>query len=233
MTDDTERPDEHPGPLPAPVPGNADVHAQLSEIRSQLAQITASQQRTERELNPPLWKKILRSRWLAPLVVLIVLLLVGGWLYQRLLGDGGGNGEGAVMPPPQTAANAPAIGGDTPTATVIGIYGFVAAGRPGDACAVFTDSGRRQFAADFGATSCQTAVDTLHRRVTNPTAYSNSVVSASDLGGNGDSYRKDTFTVSSCQAAITGGPSLGAFVLTRAPNRTWLVSGHHGEHCSG
>ncbi|MGH3435690.1 MAG: hypothetical protein ACRDRN_04410 [Sciscionella sp.] len=217
----------------APPPGQPpiEVHRQLSEIHNQLTEVTASQQRTEREINPPLWKKLLRSRWLFRLLMLIVIVVLATWAYRHFFGSSSNDGGTPTPPPRQTAAGAPQLGGQTPTATVIGIYGNLGADLAGDVCAVFTPTGARQFAADFGARDCHSAVHKLAREVTNKTAYANSTVSSASLGGNGDSYRMNHFTVSSCAAHITGGPTLGAFNLTRAPNRTWLVSGHHKETC--
>lgn len=206
------------------------VHKQLTGIHARLDEVLASQQRTERAVNPPVWKKLLRSRLVSWLVVLAVLIAGGIWVLQHFFGS---RTQGpAATPQPVDRPGAVALGGTHPDETVIGIYHNVAAGNARDVCVVFTDAGKRQFAADNGVPTCEDAVRKLHAQVTDVTAYNNSLVSSRDVGvDDGDSYQRNSFVVTSCAAGITGGPRLGEFALVRAPNRTWIVAGHRNESC--
>ncbi|MGH3499416.1 MAG: hypothetical protein ACRDQA_00725 [Nocardioidaceae bacterium] len=199
---------------------------QLLTIQQQLGEVVASQQRTERELNPPLWKKVLRSPWLHRLVVLIIVIALASWAYNHFFGSSGEEGQPAVpkAPPGQQGGLNAAPG--RPDRTIQNLYASIAT--KGDAtCNLFTKAGKRDFARDFHARDCSGAVGKIRKRVTDSNSYSilrfqDAVVTKTAT----------TATISSCRVDVSGGPSLGAFTLTKQPTGGWYVSGHHRETCT-
>lgn len=199
---------------------------QLLAIQQQLGDVVASQQRTERELNPPLWKKVLRSHWLHRLIVLIIVIVLASWAYNHFFGSSGNEGQPVVpkAPPGQQGGLNAAPG--RPDRTVQNLYASIAT--KGDAtCNLFTKSGKRDFARDFHARDCAGAVDKLRKRVTDSNSYAilrfqDAVVATTAT----------TATISSCRADVSGGPSLGAFTLTKQPTGGWYVSAHRRETCA-
>lgn len=206
---------------------DAPSQEQFAEIQRQLGEVVASQQRTERELNPPLWKKVLRSHWLYRLVVLVILIVAASWVYGYFFGGSNQPDTPAVPKAPPGHEGGLNAAPPRPDRTVQAVYAGIAT--PGDAtCNLFTQTGQAQFARDFGASDCPSAVRELRGRVTDRNAYA--------ILHFGDAVTRKTAnsaTVSSCRADVTGGPSLGRFTLTKLPTGGWYVSAHAREHCTG
>ncbi|MGH3621652.1 MAG: hypothetical protein ACRDQ5_07660 [Sciscionella sp.] len=220
------RPAGPPDP-PTPPTGNPQLHHQLAGMQQQLTELTETQRKAERAANPPLWRKILRNKWLHRLVALIVLLLVGSWAFNSVFDTNGSQDrrEAGNPLPKSRSRQLP----DQPTDTVHYLYELVASGRtqgvPQRACFVFTDTATSlQFARDMGAETCQDAIRLIAGEVTDPNAYANPTVP--------DSAKRGTpqqVTVSSCASDVSGGPRLGAFTLDRQQDGTWIISGHRNE----
>jgi hypothetical protein len=85
-------------------------------------------------------------------------------------------------------------------------------------CDYFTEQGAAQFAATVAASSCDEAITVLAGQVTDPTAYGN------PDGETVTSTAAGMTEVNACaltwnrfgQGAVTAGPQLGHFTLTRA-----------------
>lgn len=200
--------------------------AELVAIQEQLGQVMASQQRTERELNPPLWKKVLRSHWLYRVLVLVIVIVLASWAYNHFFGSSDKDNPPVVPAAPPGHQGGLNAAPPRPDRTIQSVYAGVAT--KGDAtCNLFTTSGKRQFARDFHARNCLDALGKLRSRVTDSNSYS--ILHFQDAIVH---KTAKTATISSCRADITGGPSLGAFTLQRQPLGGWYVSAHRPEQCS-
>ena len=91
------------------------------------------------------------------------------------------------------------------------------AGDDPDVCGLFTERGAAEFAAAVGAQDCTEAVTMLAGQVTDPTAYGNpdgetvTTTAAGAVEVNACALRWNRFG----QGAVTAGPQLGHFTLTR------------------
>lgn len=113
----------------------------------------------------------------------------------------------------------------TPKDTVRAVYHYLAAKQPPVACALFDPAGAAQFAGDFKAKDCESAMRDLAAKVTDPASYGNPKFTEDALISDASA------SVSSCTITWPGaaGPKLGAFSLTRQQNGGWIISGHQNE----
>jgi hypothetical protein len=176
----------------------------------------------------PVWQIILSSKLVRWLVMLLILLLLANYAYNRWFGggddpgdravDSGGN-KGNVIAP----TNAYGLQG-----TVGIFYKHVSQGSAPQACNLFADDGRarNKFTAAFNAPDCEAAIRSLKAKVLNVGDYEQVYFP--------DTMLKEPLTptteISSCKdLVVKGGPRLGSFVLTKQVNNTWIISDYTAE----
>jgi hypothetical protein len=125
----------------------------------------------------------------------------------------------APTTPPRPAQ---ATAGD-PYLAVSYVYRAIANGSA-TGCALFSPTAAQQFAENFGAPDCPSAIDKLHTRVTSAIDYASTGQRSPEV------YLGDTMTISSCEIKPEGGPALGRFILQRT-NDKWYITGHEMEKC--
>ncbi len=218
----------HGAPLHgAPSPGPSEVHEQLAGVRSQLAEIRASQAKIEKVTNPPLWRKILRStpvRWAAGLLILVILAVWGvPALIQHYFGSGNDPGSTDNAGLPQSKGDS----GQLPTGpydAVLDVYRLPAEGfPPSRTCYIFSTSAAAKFALAFGAKTCEDAVTGITARITDQDAYTQLAP-----GDYLPPVSGSTVTVSSCDFPVTGGPRLGTFTVTRQ-DQGWEITDYAAQ----
>lgn len=214
------------GRLP-PAPPAADVtdlHQQLTSMRQQLAEMRASQERVERVVNPPLWRKVLRNPWLHRALVLLVLAILALWgvpaLVQHYVGPHeDAVGPSAALPAPKSQSHELP---PSPNDAVHDVYLFVGGGQAQQACFLFDQTAAAQFARAAGAANCAQAVLAWQRQVTDAASYRDPNLRALPAAPAGAT----TVTISSCSFRVSGGPPLGTFTLTRQSDGTWEITGY-------
>lgn len=174
----------------------------------------------------PWWKRLLRLlrfRFVRRLLYLLLLLLLLTWLYDYYFGDsgsgGGGTGTGGA-PPQSTPITSP-----NAKAAIRGVYNYVAY-KPETACKLFTDTGKSAFAYSYGTPTCEEAAKKANSQVTVPGTYSNP-----KFGADAIQETPDTAIVNSCAAEVQGGPRLGKFQLSKAPDGGWLIDNYNAAQC--
>jgi hypothetical protein len=193
-------------------------------MRQQLARI-------ERVTNPPLWQKILRSKWLHRAAWLVIVIILAVWGVPMLINHYFGNS--ADNPGGQAALHPGTVQGSgklytNPKDAVAELYHVIEAGPPGNAnaCQIFAGGAARQFAQDIGAKDCVGAVHKVYGQLgtAGVAAYSSVQVPDSAVAQNGTSAQ-----VSSCAMEIDSGPRLGLFLLTQDNEHEWQITGHRNE----
>lgn len=177
----------------------------------------------------PVWQIILGSKLVRWLVMLVILLLLANYGYNRWFGggddpgdkavDSGGN-KGNVIAP----TNAYGLQG-----TVGIFYKHVSQGSDGRACNLFADDGRarQKFTTAFSAPDCEAAIRELRGKVRDVAAYEQPYFP--------DTMLKEPLTttteISSCKDLIVkGGPLLGKFVLTKQTGSgAWIITDYEAE----
>jgi hypothetical protein len=105
------------------------------------------------------------------------------------------------------------------------VYTAVAADEPDLVCHdVLGGIGGVHFAKDFAAASCEDAIQKAFTKVTDRNAYGGLTVPQGAVHNNGPS----SATVYSCAMSVTGGASLGTFVLSDTANG-WIVVDHQPD----
>jgi hypothetical protein len=217
--------------LPAVPATNApDLHQQLAGVSQQLTELSASQRRVERVVNPPLWKKILRSRPVRWVFALIILAIIGIWGVPALVHYYIGGSDSASSGSNPTRAAVTSLSHDHPFGTIAHIVEGIGPGNGTETCQEYFDAaGQNAFAAAVGADNCADAILKLHPQVTSQDAYENPVFSQDVLQlpqvpGPG---QPQTVTISNCSVQYNGGPPLGTFTLRySAQQQGWLVNGY-------
>lgn len=227
------RPSDDPGNqlVPAPLAGlptmpatpNAEVTQQLAALQWQLAELAETQQRVERNLNPPLWRKLLRSRLIRWPIIAVLLAVLATWgvpvLIQHYLGHDDTN-------PGSTSKGTAAERHEyVPTAkeAVQNVYRRIGSNES-NVCLSFNDQAQQQFAASVGVSGCVQAVATLHGQVTDASSYGS--LNDPDLSSLDEPTSGQPFT-SACFRTVSGGPKLGVFILTHDDQaHGWLITGY-------
>lgn len=145
---------------------------------------------------------------------------------SRALPRSGGvvSGENAPLPAQATTTRTAPATADDPYLAVHYLYRAIAnASTTG--CAVFSPSAAQQFATNFTAADCPTAITQLNVKVTSAIKYASTGQRSPDV------YPGDTMTISSCEISPEGGPPLGRFILQRTEQSKWYISGHETETC--
>ncbi|HWC79440.1 MAG TPA: hypothetical protein VG756_05685 [Pseudonocardiaceae bacterium] len=211
-------------PVPGQPPGGAyppgQLEAQLSDMRAQLARI-------ERAANPPWWKKLLRSRLVHWVIVLIVLAAIGFFVVPAVVNHYFGakpapGGAGAALPAPKTESGELP---KSPNDTVGDLYLFVAGNNADNACFLFDTATAAHFATAFHAPTCPAAITALNKQATDPTAYGYPNLSLLPEARPG----QVSTTIDSCQFTVSGGPRLGTFALTRQSDGGWEITGYTAQ----
>ena len=192
---------------------SAEVSAQLSDMRQQLARI-------ERVTNPPTWQKVLRNKWLHRLVWLVVLVVLATWGVPQLIHHYFGNSNEdkgpAALPLPVGQSGILPTG---PHQAVADVYMFVAENQPTPACIIFSASAKTSFVRSVGTKDCPSAVRSLYGQLTDKDSYA-----APDLTYL-PSPQGPSMVISSCEFTVAGGPRLGTFTLTKQ-QEGWEITGY-------
>ncbi|GGM52151.1 hypothetical protein GCM10012275_23840 [Longimycelium tulufanense] len=148
-----------------------------------------------------------------------LLVVVAAWYFtsDRDPGSGQGGPENTVVLP------------QSPKDSVRALYGYVAANRGGQACALFQPEAASGFAEAMGGGDCGEAMRRLSGEVRDKSGYANPgfpAGSATVSGGRAE--------ISSCAMKVSGGRLLGAFTLERQDNGSWIITDHRTEpaNCS-
>lgn len=122
-------------------------------------------------------------------------------------------------------AGTPLKGAANPSYAVVSVYTAVAANEPELVCNdVLSGAGGLRFASDFGTTSCAEAIHKEFKNVTDRNAYAGLTVPLDAVHQDSSS----SATVYSCAMTVTGGGSLGTFVLSGSSNG-WIVIDHRPD----
>ena len=204
----------------APVPPEHDVAAQLAGVRQHLAELSVAQTQINRTLNPPLWQKILRNKWLHRAAWLVIIVIIATWgvpvLVQHFFGDNGSSANESPFKPKTENGLLP----PDPKREVAAMYKFVARNDTGNGCFVFSAPAAAEFARAWGVSTCAQAINTLAAQVKDPDPYA-----LTDLSLIQEPRYATTMTISSCSYAVVGGPRLGTFTMTRQ-DTGWLITGY-------
>ncbi|QUQ70604.1 hypothetical protein [Kutzneria sp. CA-103260] len=163
-----------------------------------------------------------RRRAYLPAGIVVLAVLGGGQYYLSNIfapadtGTGGSGGSGGGGAP---GAGIPLAGAANPSIAVSSVYAAVGNDDPAKVCpAFFSAHGELNFAAAFTASSCEDAVHKAHTKVTDAQAYAGLTVPTTAVHLQGTS----SATVNSCAMSVSGGDSLGMFVLSHTANG-WVV----------
>lgn len=211
---------------PTPPTGQPQLHNQLAGMQQQLAQLTEAQQAAERRANPPLWRKVLRNKWLHRLVVLAILLTLGPWIVSSLIGSDDKAQEDAKTARPGTRVEKNTRE-KTPQDAVTFVYDEAAylmdypdpraaAAKP---CGrAFYPQGAAEFARVLGQPTCEQALISMAKQVTDPDRYE--LPSIPGVYGQLREVR-----LGACQITVAGGPPMGEFDLKKDERGNWAISG--------
>lgn len=162
-----------------------------------------------------------------PAGIVILAVLGGGQYYLSNIfapadtgtGSGGGSGGGAP------GAGIPLAGPASPVYAVSSVYAAVGNDDPAKVCqSVLGGPGGIAFARDFTASSCEDAVHKEHQKVTDSETYAALTPPTTAVHQN----TPTTATVYSCAMSVSGGDSLGTFVVTQTDNG-WIITDHQSD----
>jgi hypothetical protein len=208
-------------PAQPPRPAEPLLDAQLDTMRRQL-------ERIERATNPPWWRRLLGSRPVRWATGLIILATIAAWGVPALINyyttpqlspaEARAQSSAAEHAPKTESNELP----KSPNDAVSDVYLFAASNQPANACFLFDDATKRLFAAAFGATSCEAAISSITKQVTDANAYAvPDLTLLPSAQGN-----QASMTISSCRFAVSGGPRLGTFILTKVADGGWEITGY-------
>jgi hypothetical protein len=196
-----------------------------AELERQFAQLHQRLARIDSAVNPPVWRKVLRSGWLHRIVWLVVVALIAIFgiplLIEHLFGSHNPTTPGSDLPPPSKEQKVGQLP-DGAHEAVYDVYMWVADNDSFDACNAFNSTTKADFVRAVGALDCQHAIDALHNQVSDPTDYGNP--NLRDLPAPAGS----TMTISSCDFTVTGGPRLGTFTVTHVETG-WEITGYRAQ----
>jgi hypothetical protein len=176
----------------------------------------------------PVWKRLLGSRLVRRLALLLVVVLGLFFAYDYYFGSDNDNRPASETGGGTNRTND--IQEHAPKRTVRQVYSHVAQDDPPFVCGQFEGGAERQFAANFGAASCEEAVHQLFAQIdkTQP-GWRNTYAepfSGAELAEDPVSGRA---VVSSCPLTVS--PRLGEFTLRRIEGNRWVITGHRTEGC--
>jgi hypothetical protein len=184
----------------------------------------------------PLWRKVLGSKAVQRLAVLLIVIIGLYWAYQHFFGS---NDE--QLPASMTGGHSyenTTILAQSPHEAVRKVYQRVADDSPDFVCGQFNESAKRQFANDFdfAAGTCEEAVHQLNARIDKSHPYKNTW--ADDQGLpltiNGIDLKNpppdmSSIEISSCDVTVS--PKLGWFKVERIARDQWIITQHRRESC--
>ncbi|WP_284747832.1 hypothetical protein [Amycolatopsis sp. RTGN1] len=196
---------------------------------------------TERR-RAPRWLSWLGKKVIAWVLAIVILGLAGTWLYNHFFPNDAGKTSAQLAQEGGGKYHTNHVFSTNPYEAVRFVYHNIAQGRVADACGRFQNEGQRdiqtQFAQDIAQTfrqntaetDCKKAVEFLATQVTNKNDYAESLPSSVS-----DPLPGDTVTIDSCTFAISGGPALGVFTVSKVEKGQWLITGHAigPAKCSG
>ncbi|MEU8634662.1 hypothetical protein AB0C38_21005 [Amycolatopsis sp. NPDC048633] len=196
---------------------------------------------TERR-RAPRWLSWLGKKVIAWVLAIVILGLAGTWLYNHFFPNDAGKSSAQLAEEGGGTYHTNHVFSTNPYEAVRFVYHNVAQGRVADACGRFQNEGQRdiqtQFAQDIAQTfrqntaqtDCKKAIEFLATQVTNKNDYAESLPSSVS-----DPLPGDTVTIDSCTFAISGGPALGVFTVSKVEKGQWLITGHAigPAKCSG
>jgi hypothetical protein len=179
----------------------------------------------------PLWQRILTSRLVRRLALLALILFALALAYDHFFPSktdlpasitGGGKREQNV------------VSDDNPYEVVRKVYHHIAQNSPVDACNKFEVDARQQFAEDFGAPDCLTAMSRLNAEVSKTPGSINAYAEPDFHGKMQEFANTDvtTIQIDSCDLGVTAGPRLGLFTVSRiAHANQWVITAHRNKTC--
>ncbi|MFI5584036.1 hypothetical protein ACIA5G_03315 [Amycolatopsis sp. NPDC051758] len=191
---------------------------------------------------PPRWVKWLGKKVIAWVLAIVILGLAGTWLYNHFFPNDAGKTSAQLAQEGGGKYHTNHVFSTNPYEAVRFVYHNVAQGRVDDACGRFQNEGQRdvqtQFAQDIAQTfrqnvaqtDCKKAIEFLTTQVTNKNDYAESLPSSIS-----EPLPGDTVTIDSCNYAVSGGPALGVFTVSKVEKGQWLITGHAigPAKCSG
>jgi hypothetical protein len=177
----------------------------------------------------PLWRRILGSRLVRRLVLLLIVVLGLYFAYDYYFGSDNDN-----RPASETGGglyHTNHILKDDPYDAVRQVYQRVADNTPAFACGVFTDEAAQQFAEHFNAADCPAAVAKLNAEVDTAPGSKNAYAEPDFQGKLGQKPNESPITISSCELGVSAGPRLGVFTVSRVEKEQWIITGHQRESC--
>lgn len=219
------------GPPPQVAAQAHDVGAQLAQVREQLAELTETQRRIDRTVNPPWWRRVSRSRPVRWLVIAVLVIIVGIWgvplLINHYFGNGGSTGSGGATNPGTVGEQHGYFSG--PRQAVQAVYDSISGVNPDTAqvCGALSAQAVRDFAAATGTQTCTQAIGVLAKRITD-SGYGDNADQAVRTLPEAPASGQSPVTVYACAVPVTGGPTLGTFTLTLHAAGQWEVTGYLG-----
>ncbi|WP_410639689.1 hypothetical protein [Amycolatopsis sp. lyj-346] len=172
----------------------------------------------------PRWLAWLGKKVIAWVLAFILLAVAGTWLYNHFFPNNSGKTSAQLADEGGGTYHTNHILSTSPYEAVRQVYDAVAQNLVPQACGRMREDVQQKFAQDLGYADCQVAVHELNRQVKSKNDYAESMPSyvSQPIPG-------DTFTISSCQFGIRGGPALGAFTVQKVEKGQWLITAHTNE----
>jgi hypothetical protein len=171
----------------------------------------------------PGWLKWVGRKILGWVVLLLILGLAAAWLLNHFFPSNTNDNRPAAETGGGTYKTNQILS-DKPYEAVRQVYDAIAQNLAPQACGRMRVDIQQKFAADMGYGDCPQAVLGLHSKVSSRNDYAESLPSSVS-----EPIPGDTFTISSCQFGVHGGPALGAFTVTKVEKGQWLIVGHTNE----
>jgi hypothetical protein len=186
--------------------------------------------------------KWLGKKVIAWVLAIVILGLAGTWLYNHYFPNDAGKTSAQLAQEGGGKYHTNHVFSTNPYEAVRFVYHNIAQGRVDDACGRFQNEGQRdiqtQFAQDIAQTfrqnvaqtDCKKAIEFLATQVTNKNDYAESLPSSIS-----EPLPGDIVTIDSCTYAVSGGPALGVFTVSKVEKGQWLITGHAigPAKCSG
>jgi hypothetical protein len=173
---------------------------------------------------PPRWLTWLGKKVLAWVIAIVLLGIAGTWAYNHFFPSDAGKSTAELAQEGGGTYKTNHILSTQPYEAVREVYDAIAQDLVPQACGRMREDVQQKFALDLGYADCQVAVHALNAKVTSKNAYAESMPSSVS-----EPLPGDTFTISSCAFRVEGGPSLGAFSVSKVEKGQWLIIAHFNE----
>ncbi|MBN6036270.1 hypothetical protein [Amycolatopsis sp. 195334CR] len=222
----TQPPLPQPSHQPLPQPSQQSLpqpsHQQLPQPSQQWLPAQPPQPPPPPKVAVPRWLKRFGAKLLSAFLLLIVLLIAGKLAYNHFFGTGDEDDRPAAETGGGNYQERPLLA-PTPFESVRGVYDAIAQNDPTDACNLFDEKARQEFAVNMGYPDCKAAAGALNIQVEHDNDYAESIQKRSNVP------IQSTMRISSCDYTVKGGPSLGAFTVKEVQHSQWLIIGHEKE----